>query len=144
MKMKSKKKKKPLGPRCKRMNRNSRLQAAKHWIPKYEGNNILRGYKNHFGIDWECAIKELELLGIQLNPQYVLDIRRSREAEIRNRQAKKQAKEQAEEESEKHCLFGWDEHFAFIAGFTANGVPYGVTWEEMGIPGYGETEEEIW
>lgn len=24
-----------------------------------------------------------------------------------------------------------DEHFAYIAGYTAGGAPYGVTWEEM-------------
>ena len=24
-----------------------------------------------------------------------------------------------------------DETFAYIAGYTSNGVPYGVTWEEM-------------
>lgn len=24
-----------------------------------------------------------------------------------------------------------DEHFAFIAGYTAGGFPYGITWEEM-------------
>lgn len=27
--------------------------------------------------------------------------------------------------------FGWNEHFAFIAGFTEGGFPFGVTWEEM-------------
>lgn len=29
-------------------------------------------------------------------------------------------------------LFGSDETFAFIAGYTAGGFPYGITWEEMG------------
>ena len=28
-------------------------------------------------------------------------------------------------------LFGSDETFAFIAGYTASGFPYGITWEEM-------------
>ena len=27
--------------------------------------------------------------------------------------------------------FGSDENFAFIAGFTSNGAPYGITHEEM-------------
>ena len=26
-----------------------------------------------------------------------------------------------------------DETFYYIAGYTSNGVPYGVTWEEMGL-----------
>lgn len=25
-----------------------------------------------------------------------------------------------------------DEHFAYIAGYTGGGAPYGVTWDEMG------------
>ena len=38
-----KSKKKSNSPRHKRLNRDSRLQAAKHWIPKYEGENIKIG-----------------------------------------------------------------------------------------------------
>ena len=26
-----------------------------------------------------------------------------------------------------------DDRFAFIAGYTSGGAPYGMTWEEMGI-----------
>ena len=26
-----------------------------------------------------------------------------------------------------------DDHFAFIAGYTPGGFPYGTTWEELGI-----------
>jgi len=33
--------------------------------------------------------------------------------------------------TEDDLLFSSDEHFAFIAGFTSNGVPYGITHEEM-------------
>lgn len=36
---------------------------------------------------------------------------------------KKQAPEQIAPDS--------DEHFAYIAGYTDGGAPYGVTWEEM-------------
>jgi hypothetical protein len=28
-------------------------------------------------------------------------------------------------------VFGSDENFAFIAGFTSNGAPFGITHEEM-------------
>ena len=27
-----------------------------------------------------------------------------------------------------------DDTFSFIAGYTAGGTPYGVTWEQMGMP----------
>ena len=32
---------------------------------------------------------------------------------------------------EGDLLFSGDENFAFIAGFTSNGVPFGITHEEM-------------
>lgn len=36
-----------------------------------------------------------------------------------------------------------DETFAFIAGYTLWGAPYGVTWEEMGIEEEELTDEEL-
>lgn len=32
----------------------------------------------------------------------------------------------------------WDENFAFIAGRTAGGFPYGTTWEELEAEARGE------
>ena len=46
---------------------------------------------------------------------------------------KKKEKITQEKESEYGELFGSDENFAFIAGFTSGGVPYGITHEEMRI-----------
>jgi hypothetical protein len=40
---------------------------------------------------------------------------------------KKKPKKQAPD----HLTPDSDEHFAYIAGYTEGGVPYGVTWEEM-------------
>jgi len=37
----------------------------------------------------------------------------------------------SENESEYGQLFGSDENFAFIAGFTSGGAPFGITHEEM-------------
>jgi len=42
--------------------------------------------------------------------------------------AERKRKKQAELEQGNDC----DETFAYIAGYTAGGAPYGVTWEEMG------------
>lgn len=50
---------KNLRPRRKRMKRSNRLQAAKHWVPTYNGKNIIRGYQNWFGVDFQCAVHEL-------------------------------------------------------------------------------------
>lgn len=34
-------------------------------------------------------------------------------------------------QQESNCIIEQDERFYFIAGYTENGVPYGVTWEEQ-------------
>ena len=47
-----------------------------------------------------------------------------------NMGSKNKVKRKKHEESEDR-LFESDETFAFIAGYTSGGVPYGVTWEEM-------------
>ena len=46
-----------------------------------------------------------------------------------------------EKEEEKRDLYeDSDETFTYIAGYTSNGFPFGVTWEEMEkiYPGYLE------
>ena len=65
---KRKKKGRPrLPPRRKRMKCEKRLKAAKAWIPQYEGKNLVKGYRKHFGVDILCAIKELQMLGIEFS-----------------------------------------------------------------------------
>lgn len=108
------------------MNYKTRLQSARHWIPKYEGGNIVRGYRKHYGVDWLCAIKELELLGVNLDPSYVAELRRSVEARQKERQHKKLEKKVMMEELDND----FDETFAYIAGYTPGGFPYGIMWEE--------------
>ncbi len=107
------------------MQRPSRLQAAKHWIPTYVGENIIKGYKKWFGVDLVCAINELRLLGVKLDEQYVFQALNSKEQEI----AKKQ-KKLAEKKQELDFPFDSDDHYYFIAGYTSGGFPYGITWEE--------------
>ena len=34
-----------------------------------------------------------------------------------------------------------DETFAFIAGYTSGGMPYGTTWEELGWEPFASAEE---
>lgn len=35
-----------------------------------------------------------------------------------------------------------DETFYFIAGYTSNDVPYGITWEEMGMKPFGAEDPD--
>ena len=64
-------KRKHLGPRCKRMKRPARLQSAVSWLKQYSGKNVLRGYCKHYDVDWRCAATELKQLGVHLHPDYL-------------------------------------------------------------------------
>ena len=45
--------------------------------------------------------------------------------------SKNKAKRKKKQEDFEDRLFESDDIFAFIAGYTSGGSPYGVTWEEM-------------
>jgi len=122
------KRKKTLAPRHNRMDRKRRLDSAKHWIAKYKGKNIIKGYKNHFGVDWLCAIKELQMLGVGLDPEYVEKLKLS----VKNRIIEKQRfKERKKQDLANEISWDSDQTFAYIAGYTSAGFPYGITWEEL-------------
>jgi len=108
-------------PRRKRYNRRDRLQNAKKWIDQYSGNHIAKGYSKWFGVDLLCAINELEMLGHKFKPFYKEQVKKSFEA----RQIQKQNRKRKEVEWEDV-----DEGFYFVAGYTENGAPYGITLEE--------------
>lgn len=45
----------------------------------------------------------------------------------------KKAKKNKKQIELENNLFESDDTFAFIAGYTAGGFPYGITWEEMEV-----------
>lgn len=79
-------------PRHKRLNRESRLQAAKHWLLKYNGKNLVRGYSNQFAVDLLCAVRELEILGIKIDKKYKIQLELGLQNKIRRTEMKKQKK----------------------------------------------------
>ena len=111
----------PLPPRRKRMARRGRLQAARHWLPNYEGKNLVRGYAKWFGVNLWCAVLELRMLGVEVDPGYADEIWASQNKP-------KTAKSPTEELSEGYGT-EWDEDFSYIAGFTSGGAPFGTPWE---------------
>jgi hypothetical protein len=123
---KKKKTNKYLGSRFKRMKQPGRLQSAKSWLPTYKGKNILQGYRKQYGVDLLCAIRELEILGIALNPEYIKAVKQSIEGGLLARKRKK-----IEKQEELEGVYGvdYDEYFSFIAGHTEGGASYGVPWE---------------
>lgn len=114
-------------PRRKRFKREQRLQSAKSWLPTYEGKNVFRGYRKRYGVDWPTALRELEMLGVEVDPAYREQVLRTVQEQAKAKQ-RRQLEKAAEIESV--LQIEQDEHFAFIVGYTPGGAPYGITWEE--------------
>jgi hypothetical protein len=123
--MGKKKKNRNLCSRFKRMRREGRLASAKCWLPKYGGDKLLRAYRKRYGVDFICAIGELETLGITFDPARIAMIKKSIEGHAKGRARKKAEREQG---SDGTC-FDSDENFSFIAGYTSGGAPYGTPWD---------------
>jgi len=124
-----KKKNSQRSPKRKRLKRDARLQAARNWIPAYEGKNLVRGYAKWYGVDLLCSIIELRTLGIQVDENYEANVRRS----IENRAERRKKRRLARMERNLDDLYpDSNDTFAYIAGYTSWGFPYGVTWEEIG------------
>ena len=119
------------------LTREKRLRRAKRWIEQYTGEHIVKAYKKRFGVDQLCAMAELKMLGVDLDPGYV---ERATEAEmIRRAQLQEKKREREEQEwLDKHA--DQNDQFFYIAGYTSGGAPYGVTWEEMGLEPWEEPE----
>jgi len=63
---------------------------AQQWIPTYNGNKIVKGYKKKFAVDTLTAIRDLQELGVQFKPEYISAV----EAGEKNRLAQLQDKKQ--------------------------------------------------
>jgi hypothetical protein len=123
----ARKKKFPRSPRRKRMTRQSRLISAKatSWVKQYAGENIIRGYAKWFGVDGLCAVVELRMLGVSITAEREAQI----EASIEARAVQRRRKEKPAAERGLEGLYS--DSFAYTAGYTSGGAPYGVTWEEL-------------
>ena len=126
-----------MGPKRKQYKREQRLQLAKKWLETYAGKNIVKGYRQHYGVDWKTAFTELEMLGIQIDPEYKKRVLESVESQAASRRRKR---EEQNTQSEGLLSEFQDDNFAFIVGYTSGGAPYGITWEEWDA--IDETEED--
>ena len=124
--MKKKKKNHNSTPRRKRINREARLAKAFKWLNEYEGKNIIKGYAKWFGVDKLCAMKELKAIGVEFPEKKEEQIRAEIKAKEINRKKIKERKNDSILE-----LTDSDDYFAYIAGYTSNGFPYGITYEEI-------------
>ncbi|MBD2864627.1 hypothetical protein [Paenibacillus oceani] len=129
--MGKKKKKKTNTPGVKQMNRGERLaSAASSWLETYNGKRRIRGYRKHFGVDAGTAIAELSQLGVLLTGEEIQKARQGERAAANAKQARKKKRLQRQKEQQEVDTWS-DGTFAYIAGYTDWGFPYGITWEEM-------------
>ncbi|WP_078549664.1 hypothetical protein [Litchfieldia alkalitelluris] len=107
--------------------RDIRIENAKSWIETYNEEYIVQAYAKRFGLNLKNAMKELQIIGFQISTQERVHIKRiikERKLQKENKKAKRKAIELNEFEE-------YDETFAFIAGYTEGGAPFGVTYEEI-------------
>jgi len=88
-----------------------RLQMAKQWIPAYTGTKIVQGYKKKFAVDILTAIRELQELGIQIEPEYIAAVKNSEKHRLLRLHEKKQERimEQLEIEERYDEMGIWDD-----------------------------------
>jgi hypothetical protein len=108
----------------KTLSRARRLQRAKQWLSSCRGKNLVRGYTKWFGVDKVCAIVELRMLGVDIPDARLEQARRDERARAAQRARRK-------EKDAGGALCDWDAEFAFIAGYTEGGAPYGIRWDEL-------------
>lgn len=92
------------------------------WIKEYNGKNIISGYAKWFGVDKICAIKELKMIGVEISEALENQIKASIKSRIEQKRILREKRKIAE-----NMLIESDENFAFIAGYTSAGFPYGLT-----------------
>ena len=127
----ARKKNRQLGPLRKRMTRQGRLSSAKTiaWVKTYGGKNIVKSYAKWFAVDLQCAMIELRILGVNITPEREAQVR----ATIGPRSAESQRRKKADAETDLEVLYpDSNDAFAYIAGYSSGGLPYGVTWENLG------------
>ena len=114
------------------MDRSARLDASRHWLPKYTGKNVVRGYAKWFAVDLGCALKELQVLGVCIEPVNGARLRTTLQNSLR-----RVASPSTQENDGIPEGYGeeWDDDFEYITGFTSGGAPFGVPWAS------GEPEE---
>jgi len=121
MGMKKKKRKKRQNP----SSRKVRLPIAEEWALAYEGKFIVRDYAKHFKVDKVCALTELEMLGHTFSDDFKEQLKKGQQQSQNSAQGHKRHTQDDYSLTTKN-----HEHFAFIVGYTSEGEPIGITWDQ--------------
>ena len=122
--------------------KEARLRKGKQWLLTYTGSpkKMNKHYRERFHVDAVTAAKDLQELGVNYTQEQLDQIKQAEEQRLRQRKMEREAKERERlAELYEDC----DGRFAFIAGYTDGGAPYGVMWEEVGIDPGLPFEEKV-
>lgn len=87
-------KKKQNSPRRKRFTRDQRLHVAKiKWLPTAKAKNLAKSYGKWYGVDMQCAINELEMLGHTYSPIYKEKVKIAIDNKAKEKRRRKEKKE---------------------------------------------------
>jgi hypothetical protein len=82
-------------------------------------------------VDWLCAVEELQLLGVEIDPEYIRQWQRTvAEQALQKREKRRQRQETATDRERWERYPDSEGEFCFVAGYTSGGAPYGITREE--------------
>jgi hypothetical protein len=117
-----------------------RLMKGHQWRTTYNGSpkKIMTSYKKKFHVDTLTAIRDLQELGVEFTQEYLEAVRTTEAAGIRKKQEERECKKQEEGDL---MYDDSDDTFVFIAGYTDGGIPFGTTWEELGLEPYASPKE---
>lgn len=113
-------------PKRKLLKRPARLIMASEWMKVYNGKNLISGYAKWFGVDKICAMNELKIIGVTISEAMKKQVLASVKARIEQKRIMKEKRNFVDDTD-----IDSDEYFAYIAGYTSGGAPYGLTHEEM-------------
>lgn len=122
--------------------KEARLRKGKQWLLTYTGSpkKMNKHYRECFHVGVVTAAKDLQELGVNYTQEQLDQIKQAEEQRLRQRKMEREAKEREQlAERYEDC----DGRFAFIAGYTDGGAPYGVMWEEVGIDPGLPFEEKV-
>src|ERR1700690_4338363 len=105
----------PSQPRRQRLKRKERLEVAKLWLPTYDGKHVFRAYRKRYGVDWPTALRELEMLGVPVDPDYREQLLRA--AQQQTEQKRQKRLEKTDDDGHQYGV-DYDDYFAVIVGET--------------------------
>ncbi|MEO6520975.1 MAG: hypothetical protein ABIN91_04810, partial [Mucilaginibacter sp.] len=109
------------------LKRGNRLLKAKHWLTltDLEGKALVHSYAKKFRTGLTDSIIDLRLLGVTITAEYEECVKRSVMELTKQKHKKREEKLNAHlDDSEQ------GHHFAYIAGYTGGGAPYGLAWDQ--------------